>query len=72
MMTDKALAKTIPLTRDSIFDGITLYEPVDTALLNKCIHCDLLVKKYKDPKWFKNEKLHLEKYSANISKILLV
>ena len=65
-MTTLALAKTTPLSRASIFDGIVLYEPVDAALLNKCINCDLLVEKYDDPKWFHNEKTHLEKYSANI------
>ena len=67
-MQSLALAKTTPLTRDSIFDGIVLYEPVDAALLEKCIHCDLLVDNYGDPKWFHNEKAHLEKYSANINK----
>ena len=69
-MTTLALVKTTPLSRASIFDGIVLYEPVDAALLNKCINCDLLVEKYDDPKWFHNEKTHLEKYAANISRNL--
>ena len=67
-MTKFALAKTTPLTRSSIFEGLTLYEPVDTALLNKCINCDLLVAKYDDPKWFANEKIHLENYMNLINK----
>lgn len=72
-MTSLALAKTIPLSRASIFDGIVLYEPIDAALLNKCINCDLLSDKYDDPlktKYFENEKTHLENYSRNINKNL--
>jgi len=63
-----ALAKTTPLIRSSIFDGIVLYEPIDAALLNKCIHCDLLVEDYDDQKWFRNEKKHLENYGKNVKK----
>ena len=54
-MLNFAFAKTIPLNRPSIFDGIVLYEPVNATLLDKCINSDLLVTNYNDPKWFKNE-----------------
>ncbi len=66
-----ALAKTIPLTRDSIFDGIVLYETIDTALLNKVINSDLLLENYQDQarkQYFENEKQHLENYQKNITK----
>ena len=68
-----ALAKTIPLTRDSIFDGIVLYETIDTALLNKVINSDLLLENYQDQarkQYFENEKHHLETYQRNIKKNL--
>ena len=66
-MLKLALAKTIPLNRPSIFDGIVLYEPVNATLLDKCINSDLLVTNYNDPKWFKNEKTHLENYAKTIT-----
>lgn len=68
-----ALAKTIPLTRDSIFNGIVLYEPVDTALLNKVINSDLLLENYQDQarkQYYENEKTHLLNYQRNIKKNL--
>ena len=68
-----ALAKTIPLTRDSIFNGIVLYEPVDTALLNKVINSDLLLENYSDQarkQYYENEKTHLLNYQRNITKNL--
>ena len=68
-----ALAKTIPLTRESIFDGIVLYEPIDTALLNKVINSDLLLENYQDQarkQYFENEKAHLLKYQRNIKQNL--
>ena len=66
-----ALAKTIPLTRDSIFDGIVLYETIDTALLNKVINSDLLLENYQDQarkQYYENEKTHLLNYQKNITK----
>jgi len=48
--------------RSSPLNGITLKEPVDENLLEKCIHCDLLVAEYKDNKWFKTEKQQLQKF----------
>jgi phage/plasmid-associated DNA primase len=68
-----ALSKTTPLTRDSIFDGIVLYEPIDTALLNKVINSDLLLENYQDQarkQYFENEKTHLLNYQKNIKKNL--
>ena len=68
-----ALAKTIPLTRESIFDGIVLYETIDTALLNKVMNSDLLLENYQDQarkQYFENEKTHLENYQKNITKNL--
>ena len=68
-----ALAKTTPLTRESIFDGIVLYEPIDTALLNKMINSDLLLENYQDQsrkQYFENEKTHLLNYQKNITKNL--
>ena len=68
-----ALAKTIPLTRESVFDGIVLYEPIDTALLNKVINSDLLLENYQDQarkQYFENEKTHLLNYQRNIKKNL--
>jgi phage/plasmid-associated DNA primase len=68
-----ALAKTIPLTRESIFNGIVLYEPIDTALLNKVINSDLLLENYQDQarkQYYENEKTHLLNYQRNIKKNL--
>lgn len=68
-----ALSNTTPLTRESIFDGIVLYEPVDTALLNKVINSDLLLENYQDQarkQYFENEKTHLLNYQKNIRKNL--
>lgn len=68
-----ALSNTTPLTRESIFDGIVLYEPIDTALLNKVINSDLLLENYQDQarkQYFENEKTHLLNYQKNIIKNL--
>ena len=68
-----ALSNTIPLTRESIFDGIVLYEPIDTALLNKVINSDLLLENYQDQarkQYYENEKTHLLNYQKNITKNL--
>ncbi len=61
------LAKTTPLQRESIFEGITFYEPIDATLLDKCINSDLMVC-YNDPKWFSCETTHLTNYASKIKK----
>ena len=48
--------------RESLLDGLVLYEPIDINLLDKCINSRLLKTNYQDEKWFKNEKQQLEKY----------
>ena len=53
-MSSLDLVATFP--RQSPLNGITLREPIDENLLDKCIHSDLLKTSYKDNKWFKNEK----------------
>lgn len=60
------LVATFP--RKSPLNGITLREPIDENLLDKCIHSDLLKTNYKDDKWFKNEKTQLEKFKEHIER----
>lgn len=64
------LSATIPLARENPLDGLTLYEPIDPNLLQKCINSSLLKENYKDEKWFANEKTQLEHYAENISRNL--
>ena len=52
--------------RSSPLNGITLKEPIDENLLDKCINCDLLITDYKDNKWYKTEKQQLEKFRDNV------
>ena len=60
------LVATFP--RQSPLNGITLREPIDENLLDKCIHSDLLKTNYKDDKWFNNEKTQLEKFKECIDR----
>ena len=60
------LATTFP--RQSPLNGLTLREPIDENLLDKCIHSDLLKTNYRDNKWFKNEKTQLEKFKEHIER----
>ena len=60
------LATTFP--RQSPLNGLTLREPIDENLLDKCIHSYLLKTNYKDDKWFKNEKIQLENYKEIIER----
>ena len=57
---------TATFPRTSLLDNITLREPIDENLLDKCIHSDLLVTHYTDTKWFKNEKTQLQKFKKSI------
>ena len=63
---------TIPISRQCPLDGLVLYEPIDANLLDKCINSDLLKETYKETKrdFYPNEKIHLEKYAANVSRNL--
>ena len=56
--------------RKSSLNGLVLREPIDENLLDKCIASDLLIERYDDDKWFKNEKTHLEKYKKTINRDL--
>ena len=51
--------------RESLLDGLVLYEPIDINLLDKCINSRLLKTNYQDKKWFKNEKQQLERASTD-------
>ena len=62
------LATTFP--RQSPLNGLTLREPIDENLLDKCIHSDLLKTNYRDNKWFKNEKTQLEKFKEHIERVM--
>ena len=67
----EGLALTIPLARNCPLDGLVLYEPVDTNLLDKCIHSDLLIESYTNKNGYVcNERIQLEKYALNISRNL--
>jgi len=53
----------------SILDGITLYEPIDTAVLEKLINSDLLKKTFNNPvskQLYTTEKTHLTNYRSII------
>ena len=63
-----ALMNALTLTiepRENILDGITLYESIDTAILDKLINSTLLKEEFNNPicqTLYKNEKLQLQKY----------
>lgn len=64
------LKELIPLTiapHTNSLDGITLYEPVELALLDKLIHCPTLLNKKTDD-WV-GDKKQLEDYRANYRKL---
>lgn len=63
-MTALNVVSTFP--RTSPLNDITLREPIDENLLDKCIHSDLLVTHYKDSKWFKDEKTHLQAFKKSV------
>ena len=65
-MSSLNLVATFP--RQSPLNGLTLREPIDENLLDKCIHSDLLKTNYKDDKWFKNEKTQLEKFKECVER----